>query len=560
MATTDGGPGARCEPRPAAGRLLGGGWVTRRRVLWGAGLGAAALVGNHPGRVGGQTGDPTTFVIAAARPPTDLDPHSSYDPGSGMVLQGAFESLIRLAPDGSGTYEGAIAEAWEANADQSVWTFHIRDGVTFHDGTPCDAAAVRASFERLLTLNLAASGVLRRFLNDARQITASDARTVVFDLGRPQPIFEAAIASPYGTAIVNAALAKEHETDGDWGYDWAQNGGPGLGTGPYRIERFDPGERVELSRYDGYWRGWAGDHFASILVRIVADAETRRQLVEQGDADLVDVLPIEATRALESNPEVRVDRRYTRAVTYLIMTVAGPLADPVARQALCWAFPYDDVIEGVYEGTAKRAIGPVAELCRGFDPAAFVYQTDQAQARALLVEAGVAAGTNLRMMVPNTNPTFLSVTQLFAANLEQVGIDLSIETVAVDLFLAMLYGDMPAEERPNIFPFFWAPDYDDAWNHLWPQLSCDAWNQGNAGQYCNPQVEDLLGRARDAADPATYQAALSEVQQLATRDDPAAIYFAQAQWTTVVRRNVVGYNPHPIVSNVFDLYALHRAP
>ncbi len=132
------------------------------------------------------------------------------------------------------------------------------------------------------------------------------------------------------------------------------------------------------------------------------------------------------------------------------MTVAGPLASPQARQALCWAFPYDEVIEGVYEGYAKRAVGPVAELCHGFDPDTFVYETDLERARALLQEAEVAPGTTLSMPLPPGNPEGPSIAELFRTNLETVG--LRLEAVPVDFatYVGMLYGDLPAEERPNL--------------------------------------------------------------------------------------------------------------
>lgn len=88
-----------------------------------------------------------------------------------------------------------LAESWAPNADQSVWTFTLREGVTFHDGTPVDAGAGRASFERFLTMGLGPSGAFRRFIQEPAQITAPDERTVVFDCGRPQPLLEAYLSS-----------------------------------------------------------------------------------------------------------------------------------------------------------------------------------------------------------------------------------------------------------------------------------------------------------------------------------------------------------------------------
>jgi ABC-type transport system substrate-binding protein len=116
---------------------------------------------------------------------------------------------------------------------------------------------------------------------------------------------------------------------------------------------------------------------------------------------------------------------------------------------------------------------------------------------------------------------------------------------------------MPAAERPHLMPSMWSPDYNDGWNHLWPQLSSEAWKAGNAGHYANPEVDALLGQARDAADAETYQAALSKVQQIVTRDDPAAIYVVQPQWPTILRNDVAGFAPNLVASGLHDFYRLH---
>lgn len=524
-------------------------------------LGGLALAAPSPRQAGAglvRQGSPDTLTIATNRTPSDLDPHSAYDPGSGVALQGPFEGLIRLKPGTVDAYEPVLAESWSANPDSSVWTFHLSAGVTFHDGTPLTAEAARDSFGRLFHLGLAPSSVLGRFVEDPAQIVARDARTLVFDLGRPQPLFEAAIAAPFGTAIVNVAALRQHEVDGDLGHAWAQTNSEGLGTGPYRIVDFDLENGVVLERVDGYWGGWDGNHFERVIIRIVVESETRRALIENGDVDIATTLPLGAIGDLEQQPGLVVDRRYNLAVNYLAMTVAGPLRSPAARQAMCWAFPYQEVIDGVYEGFAKRAVGPVAELCRGFAPETFVYDTDLTRARALLDDAGVAAGTRLRMMLVAGNPETMTIAELLQANLAEIGVQLDIELTDFATYVGIAFGDLPAEERPNIFPAFWQPDYNDAWSHLWPQLSCDAWQSGNLGHYCHQQVERLLAEARGAADDDTYLWALGTVQQIVTRDDPAAIYVAQPQWLTVLRHDVGGFAPHLVVGEILNFYDLSR--
>jgi peptide/nickel transport system substrate-binding protein len=127
--------------------------TTRRHLLGAAALGltvpvTGVLGGGAP--VAAQE-DLETLTIAMNGTPSDLDVHSAYDYRSAIALRGPYEGLIALKGGATDEYEGVIAESWEANADKSVWTFSIRPSVTFHDGSPVDAEAVRASFERLPT-------------------------------------------------------------------------------------------------------------------------------------------------------------------------------------------------------------------------------------------------------------------------------------------------------------------------------------------------------------------------------------------------------------------------
>jgi len=336
--------------------------LSRRSLLRGAAaVGAAVPVAASGGGSVAQPAaaavawqaDPATLTIAMNGSPSDLDPHSVYDYRSAMPLRGPYESLIALDGSATDSYVPVIAESWEPNEDKSVWTFTIRSGVTFHDGTPVDAEAVRKSFERFLTMGLGPAGAMRRFIQEPEQITAPDASTVVFDCGAPQPLLEAYLSSQYGPLVLNVDVAMQNEVDGDLGHAWAMLNEEGLGTGPYRIVSFEPEEQLILERFAEYWGGWEGSHFDRVIFRVVPENETRRQLIEQGEVDIVDNLTPEANDALVANPELVIDRSYSAEVDYIILTEAGPLATPEARQAMCWAFPYDEVVEGVFAGMAS---------------------------------------------------------------------------------------------------------------------------------------------------------------------------------------------------------------
>ena len=522
---------------------------------------AGALGGLGAHTAAARQVDPSTLTIAVNGSPSDLDPHSVYDYRSAMPLRGPYEGLIALDGGSTDVYVPVLAESWAPNDDKSVWTFTIRPDVTFHNGTAMDAEAVRKSFVRFLTMGLGPAGAFRRFITEPDQITAPDERTVVFDCGRPQPLLEKYLSSQYGPLVANVDVAMQNEVEGDQGHAWAQLNEEGMGTGPYRIVEFEPEQQLILEPFEGYWGGWEGNHFARVIFRVVPENETRRQLIERGEVDIVDNLTPEALLALEENPDLFVDRSYSSEVDYLILTVAGALATPEARQAMCWAFPYGEVIDGVYKGYAKRAIGGVAELVAGFDAATFQYQTDLEKAKELLTAAGVAEGTELVVMEESGDENVKAAVQIFQQNLAQIGITLTIQDVDLTTFVGMMFGEMPAEERPNMVPWFWWPDYNDAYNHLYPQIACDQWGAAgtNGGFYCNERVQELFEASRDEPDPVKYQAALSEIQQIISRDDPPAIYYMQRQWTTVLRKGIEGFVFNPINIGTYNFYTMSRA-
>jgi peptide/nickel transport system substrate-binding protein len=317
-------------------------------------------------------------------------------------------------------------------------------------------------------------------VTDPAQMTAPDPLTVVFDLGRPQPLFEAAMAATYGPQVVNVKVAMEHEVDGDMGNAWMSTSPEGTGTGPYRLASFEPNSATILERYDGYWAGWNGDHFERIVIRVIDTPEVVRQLLESGELDIVNRFHLPPTDfiALESNADLVTDWQPTSEVVYLPMTMSGPLASKEARQALSYAFPYQEVLDGFYEGKATQPRGLVAQTIHGYNPDTFQYTTDLAKARELLTAAGIAEGTELTLMIQASASNSL-IGSLFQTNLAEVGVTLTIEAVDNATVVGTFYGDAPPEERPNLMLFNWWPDYNDAWNQLDPLVRCEP--HGSAG-------------------------------------------------------------------------------
>ena len=521
--------------------------LSRRTMLKGAAAASLAvpLAGIvEPSRVQAavarQEGNGTTLIVGLDGSPSDLDPHSQYDYRSTMVVRAIYEGLVGLKGSATDEFEGLVAESWEANEDQSVWTFKLRPDLTFQDGSPCDSAAVKASYERMLGMNQGAVAVFSRFISDPAQMTAPDAATIVFDCGAPQPLFLTALSSTYGPQIVNAKVAMEHEEDGDFGNAWMRLNAEGTGTGGWKLVSFEPGQEAILERNENYWRGWEGNHFERVIVRVVPEFATMRQLVEAGDVDIMDrfIIDFDAIDELQQVPTLTVDLSDRTEVAYYTMTEAGLLASPEARQAMCYAFPYQEVIDGVFNGYASRANSLVAPSVRGYQENGFFFETDLDKAKELLAAAGIPEGTELHM---TTNmPPSDQIPQLYQANLGKIGINLTIESVDQVTFTSIFYGDTPAEERPNFLSWGWWPDYNDAWNVLYPTTSCEAWGSlgSNGGFYCNEEVDKLLAEAKDASTLESYEEVLDKVQTIITKDDVPVIAYAQPKWPTVLQANI----------------------
>jgi peptide/nickel transport system substrate-binding protein len=540
--------------------------LTRRHLLQGAAAAGmtAPLAGVAPSHVRSasarQEGNGSTLIVGLDASPSDLDPQSQYDYRSTIVIRNVYEGLVGLVGSATDEFEGLVAESWEANDDQSVWTFKIRPGLTFHDGSPCDSAAVKASYERLLAMGRGAVGVVSRFVSDPAQMETPDPETIVFNLGAPQPLFLSALAATYGVQIVNTNVVLDHEEDRDFGNAWLQLNAEGTGTGAWKLVSFEPGQQVILERNPDYWRGWDGNHFDRIIIRVVEESATMRELLEAGDVDIMDRYSVdyEWIEDLQQNPALQVDLGDSTEISFLIMTVAGPLESPEARQAMCYAYPYQEIIDGILNGYGRRANSPIAPEVLGFPEDAFFFETDLAKAKELLAAAGVLEGTELTVATTTNSDT--APLELFQANLAEIGITLTIESYDQGTIIGLLYGDTPAEERPNFMGQSWWPDYNDAWNGVYPLVSCESWGSkgANSGFYCNEDVERLLAESQDASTLEDYEVILGDMLTIISRDDPPAIYASQPTWPTVLQANIEGFFFNPINIGTYDFWKLSR--
>jgi len=523
-----------------------------------ASAGPTALAVGTTGIAGSrwQEGGGTLTVIRDGSSP-DLDPHSAYDNLSSMLFLGIYEMLLKYEGESTDEYEPMLAESWEANDDNSVVTFAIAPGARFHDGLPCDAQAVKDSFTRFLLMDTGPVNVFKRFVQDPAQMVVVDERTLRFELGRPQPLFLAAMASSYGPFVVNPRMVEEHKTDEDpWAHEWFMTNASG--TGPYRLTENLPSEQIVLSKFDDYHRGWDGSEFDRIVARIVPEVATRRQLLERGEADAASLnLTPDDVDALRDHPDLTVETYDSTAVYWAIMNAVKLPVE--ARRGFSFAFPYDEVVESAYRGLIERS-GPLARTVRGADPDVFLYQTDLDRAKELILEAGFAEGDAFDYVFQSGDEVEATIAQLFQANVQAMNFNLELTEIERSALVDLVYGDLPAEERPMfIGGWGWWPDYNDPWNQLDPNFT-DKTKDGisNGGFWLNDRFEEIMAEAETYTDEARLEELMREAQNILTEQDPPVIYYGQLTWYTVLRNDIEGFVPNPLYLSAFPFYSMRR--
>jgi peptide/nickel transport system substrate-binding protein len=488
-----------------------------------------------------------------------MDPQSAYDSDASALFFGTYEMLLRLRGSDTFEYEPMLAESWESNEDQTEWSFTIPDGVLFHDGTPCDAEAVASSLRRFHEMGLGPVNVITRFVESPDDIVATDPNTVTFTLVYGTDIFLAALASQYGPLIISPTAIEENATaDDPFAHEWARSNM--VGTGPYKLKENELGSFVVLERFEDFHGGWEGPHFDEIIFRNVEDPTTRRQLIEAGEADaLTQTLTPEDVTALEEAGQLNVLRYDSTNANWISFNYVR-LADPTVRKGLAYAFPYAEVREDVYRGLVVASSGACTLTTRGYPVDGFIYETDLEQARALLDEAGFDYSEQLEIIVTADDPEDNALAQLFQANLTEIGVTLQITEMEEGQFTDLMYGESAAEEKPHLASWGWWPDYNDAWNEIYPNFHTDSItpNGSNALYYSNAEVDDLLDQSATMAAGDEYDQTIAEINRIMVEEDPAAAFYGSVQWYTVLAANIQGFEPNPIYINTYNLYDMYR--
>ena len=455
---------------------------------------------------------PKILRVAATASVTTWDPSSSFSTEA-LYLANIYEPLMWINPDG--TFEPALAESWDVSDDGLTWTFHIRDGVKFHDGSELTADVVKASIERTRELGTGASWIW--WMVDS--IEAVDDLTVEMTLSTAYPLDRVA-ASTYAAWIMSPAAAAMEDSE------WFEAGNE-AGSGPWMLESYTPDEEIVLTRFEDYWGGWDDSQFDKVVISIVPEQVVQSQMLEGGEVDLALSLPAETLEDFQADPNFVV---YEDATLFnyvgLLNTQRPPLDNKLVRQAIAYAIPYDDVVAVGAGGLGQQARGPVPHGLWPYSDDVFQYSYDPDKAKELLTEAGYpGGGFSLVLTHAAENLSEERFAPVIKDALAEVGIDLEIRPMLWSQQWELAKGD-PTEAQ-DMFLLLWWPTISDGYDNLSSMFKCEDTPFFGLAYYCNEEYDTLItdALALTATDPETAQAKYTEAMNILAEDSPSLFLY-----------------------------------
>lgn len=499
---------------------------------------------SEPEAQAAETVSGSRFVYSMPFSFSDLDPSSAFS-AEHWLLQNVYETLTRFAnPEGPADEQlvGVLAESWSSNDDATVWTFKLREGVTFHDGAPLTAEAVRGALQRTIDLGLGAAFILAPI----ESMHVEDELTITFDLAYSAPL-DIVMSAGFAVYIMSPDSAMQ---DNAW-----FNEGNGAGTGPYTIESYDHAGSTVLVRYDDYWGGWQEGQISVAEFRLIEDPVLSEQLVREGEADYTYNLPFDVYDSLEQEPGLEVVRG--ASMTNLFGLLNHRRLSPDVREALVLSFPYEDVVGALYGGQGSRAHGMIPRTVWGFDPDLPLPQTDLERARQILEAAGETDLTLTYSIDADTNEQ-QQIAEVWKANLATIGVDLVIEPLTFDTRWQKAMAD--PEGAQDIFTMFWFPTFVTPYDFLFSTFHSEDEPFFNLGYYSNETFDMLIDDA-DVLSGTDREAAI-EMFQEAQRilvEEHAGVFMLDVPVAEVISNDFSGYVANPAYSQVVWFYDLRTA-
>ena len=462
------------------------------------GASAAPSSGSRGLKAGAQ--DAETLIIAVAE---NID---TWDPGftvgsksSQTVIQNTFDQLTQYevvdatAPDGTPfktvnteNIVGMLADTWAWDGNNMVFT--LKDGIQYHNGNPIDAQTFVDGYSRILE-----SGAISAFLlgmggalTSPEQLSVDDAGQFVVALTVANPITPLNNVMHNTSALDPAQVAEVGTTDDPWGLEYFK-ANLGVGNGPYRLDSYTPDDQIVLLADENYYG--EPPFFKTVIMKIVADATQRVQLLQNGDVDSATKIPFPEYEALSQDENVKTLSIPSNLVVMVEMNNLIPPFDvKEVRQAVSYATPYADILEQIYLGQAVEAKSLVPSGMPTHDGSTNQYVYDLEKAAGLLEAAGFPGGEGLpeiKITVASDDQQRERIAIIMQDSLNQIGMNVAIEKLAYAQFNELQQGS-----KLQMWMDEWISWVNDPYYHMFWLTQTES--PSNYPKFSNSRVDEIL--------------------------------------------------------------------
>ncbi|ODP29924.1 Heme-binding protein [Paenibacillus nuruki] len=493
-----------------------------------------------------------TLIVGRGGDSAALDPAIVTDGESLKIAQQVFDTLLDYK-EGTTEVMPSLAESWTISEDALTYTFKLREGVKFHDGTDFNADAVVFNFERWSDTKSK-----YKFEGDSfdyydsmfgpeeerviASVTATDPTTVVFKLNKPQaPFLQNLAMTCFGIASPKA-IEDEKE-------NFKSNP---VGTGPFVFKEWKRSDSITLDKNPNYWQEGL-PKMDQVIIRSIPDNTARYNALQNGEIDMMEDLSPDDLASLEANPALQKINRPPFNVAYLgFNTTKKPFDDPKVRVALNHAVDKQGLIDAFFAGQAEPAVNPIPPTLWGYNKSVEDYPYDLAKAKQLLADAGYPNGieqelTFYAMPVPRPYmPDGRKVAEVIQASFEQIGVKVKIESPEWATYLE----DLKNGTKDDLFIIGWTGDNGDPDNFFYPLLDKDSIGGNNYSQYDSKEFHDLVVKAQQETDQAERSKLYEQAQVIVKKDAPW-VPLVHSTPLLAAKAELKGYVPSPTGSEAY---------
>ena len=467
--------------------------------------------GDSPGASGPIKGG--DLVVVTGHEPQTLDHHLATGVYDGYMSFTLADGLVRIKPDGQ--IEAGLAERWE-QPDSTTYIFHLRKGMTFHDGTKVDAAAVKYNLDRLFDPATKSARAQPR-LGALKDVSVVDDATVKITTKFPFGPFLAALGIE-AIAVIESPTAMQAAGVANYGTK-------PIGAGAFIFQEWVQGDRVVFKANDAYWGG--RPNVDTLTFKVVKDPATRLSLLQTGAAHFaVELNPPDFVNLGTSADIATIAAPFDNTLFIEMSNISEPFDDPLVRQAVCYAIDKAAIQKTVLQGLAKDGYGilPTTTWAKNTSVNRFIY--DQAKAKELLSKAGFPSGFTTQMWHPTGRYSGdTQVAQAVQGYLRQVGILVELKTGDLTSWASAMRG--PAPDKPGAVMYMrgWGVSGDPD-SQIYVLYHSKNWGlAGNYARYKNPTVDRLLDDARVETSQDKRAKLYQDAEKMITDDMPACTLY-----------------------------------